>query len=1459
MQQISRIYLGNCGYETAWYDGVTLDLRDLDLHAPTDTVLNLENGGGKTSLLSLIFSCFETSQDRFLKHIQSRNNYFSQYFANDGTLGLIMVEWLMPPKKSGEGSYRLITGQAVAVRTTTEPAEIERMFFSFEEDDNLGLEQVPGPKLCEAPITSMAEFSRWIHDQQRANPGNAYITRKQSDWHRHLEASLIDIEMLRMQVDFSAQEGGFDSGFLNFKSETEFLRKFFGLTLDAQRASSVRDAVATACDKLRRKPQFERQLLQLQGFSGTLSTFSAAAEVLQQENVQRISLTWKGLRLADALDELAMKLEQDATSEATFSQTQLGIASTEEESAESFAKEHAVLTNLSLLRKTQRAIAALTQLREDLEKAEKDVFHIQAAQLQRAIRAAQAEVKELRALSEEKTKELAPYLAKVQRDGSLLRRALHDAAEALREQVKVIEQQTATRGEQAKALSAEVGQLNAELIGYSNEKTQLETQQATLAAARLRLVTDGALTSDSEATAEALERWNGLDEQLSGEKAALLEQQTQFEADADDWRQKSEAAAARAGRLATEISILNTFVAEGSAERERLAQSTALTAAAETDVVTDLESLALIDQLDKRIASFGLQITSADIRMAELDADNQSIENTGVAGFNPDVALVVRKLQAHGVRSAQPFNQYLAKAIPDAERARALVQRNPARFLGVCVASAELDACRELKWGTDLPVKPVMVSPAALDADRQGDTVVVPPATDAAYNIVAAQALKQKLEASHAHEKATRVQLEALRNQALTARTELLAYRNKYGGSALPSAQERLTLLGNEKAADELFASAAKDKEKECGDAAKAAAARAAEHEKTLTGLRVHIRALQHFASDHEAQQDERLRRLKDLELVLEQVGDAIGSKQRELNELQTLDIKAAGSMATLAAQASSLDSERSGLKHHDPAIPAQELLKAHPTSLDVLREAYAAAESLYRANAESRLGALQTQLEFKENEVLVKQNAFTKQFPGVSGTDLAPFREVDLDTLLPATAHLVTTLQGKVEPAVAAKVQAETLHKQWGKTNKIRFPAATAEQVALDDEALTEAVSAAEASHLFAKSKAIAAEQAGTGAAARAQEKASESKRTSERRGFLFATLQLAQQPDLALVELKLAAAGQDVTKLQSSFVLELDAATQVKSLIDAFNSKAAAYTNAEKAARNRFDALKTAAQAPEFVQVEPDLAAQMRSNEFEAAVDDIQRLTGELADRIAVVESNLADMAKDFEAAAEELHSLTQVATSTLMSATRKTVPAGAPYVGGKAVLKMRSHLTSISAEDRRRVLHHYLDRLIDSGIIPAKGTDLAAEALLALNGKALGLQVLKMVIEESQQYVAMDKITNSGGEGVVMAMFLYLVISQLRSDMQAREQKAGGGPLILDNPFAKATTPALWKAQRMLANAMGVQLIFATAVQDYNTLGEFGKFVRLRRAGQNTKTRRWHLETADFQLNEPMAEAV
>ena len=102
MQRMSRFYLGHCGYRTAWFDGEILPLTDPVTDVPTDTILHLENGGGKTTLMSLIFSCFETEQNKFLKHLQEANNRFSQYFDQTGIPGFIAVEWVLPPRTAKE-------------------------------------------------------------------------------------------------------------------------------------------------------------------------------------------------------------------------------------------------------------------------------------------------------------------------------------------------------------------------------------------------------------------------------------------------------------------------------------------------------------------------------------------------------------------------------------------------------------------------------------------------------------------------------------------------------------------------------------------------------------------------------------------------------------------------------------------------------------------------------------------------------------------------------------------------------------------------------------------------------------------------------------------------------------------------------------------------------------------------------------------------------------------------------------------------------------------------------------------------------------------------------------------------------------------------------------------------------------------------------------------------------------
>ncbi|MGI4890089.1 MAG: hypothetical protein ACRYGJ_13590 [Janthinobacterium lividum] len=371
--------------------------------------------------------------------------------------------------------------------------------------------------------------------------------------------------------------------------------------------------------------------------------------------------------------------------------------------------------------------------------------------------------------------------------------------------------------------------------------------------------------------------------------------------------------------------------------------------------------------------------------------------------------------------------------------------------------------------------------------------------------------------------------------------------------------------------------------------------------------------------------------------------------------------------------------------------------------------------------------------------------------------------------------------------------------------------------------------------------------------------EKAANDARSAD---MLLNLMKLEDPPQVELLALeaaKLSGLGPVDLDQLPPVVLAEEPGEDVKRIMGVYSTKQKSCDTALGHARTAFEGLNRASAAPELQKVEPELTSAMLSNDFYAACSDAGRLLESLTDRIQTTQDNVDKMQADFDACVEELLVLSRVAISLLHSAVDKRVPAAAPYVAGKHVLKMRANFNGINADTRRQALMHYLDGLIQNQVVPAKGSDLVAEALLRMcGGRSLGIQVLRMVVDENQQYTPVDKISNSGGEGVVMAMFLYVVIAQLRAETQAKLHKLAGGPLILDNPFAKATSPTMWKAQRLLAQAMGVQLVFATAIQDYNTLGEFSSFVRLRRAGRNSKSGRWHLECVRYRLNEePVAD--
>lgn len=85
----------------------------------------------------------------------------------------------------------------------------------------------------------------------------------------------------------------------------------------------------------------------------------------------------------------------------------------------------------------------------------------------------------------------------------------------------------------------------------------------------------------------------------------------------------------------------------------------------------------------------------------------------------------------------------------------------------------------------------------------------------------------------------------------------------------------------------------------------------------------------------------------------------------------------------------------------------------------------------------------------------------------------------------------------------------------------------------------------------------------------------------------------------------------------------------------------------------------------------------------------------------------------------------------------------------------------------------------------------------------------------------------VETSGGEGVTVA----LILASLLAARRARDAGHKRTTLFLDNPFAKVTKPAFLRLARDVANSLGVQLIALTGIKDAGALTVFPALIELR----------------------------
>lgn len=1429
MQKITRIYVGNYGINASWYDGIIIDLTDPETALPTDALINLENGGGKTTLLSFFFSCFETPQDKFLKHLQNPNHRFSQYFSSDGRPGFIVIEWEMPARVAGGNPYRVVVGQVVSVSSRSEKPE--RIFFSFEVSADYALELVPGPKLRVPAADTIAEVLKWLLESQRKNH-DFFYTRGQTDWQKHLQDErLLDVEMLKLQVFFSAQEGGIDTSFLTFKSESEFVHKFFDLTVDATRADAVREAVVNTCDKLAKKPHTQLRLQELQALKGILSSLQNEARQYAAAKESKNAAYQGGEGLAVSLKGRAGKLQQQLVDDAELAETQGRIAAGERERLKALHARFDAITFAQHTRTLQRTTSEKAAADEAYRAANNKRILLDAATARKSLAAAEAQRAELERVAALAAEELQPWRESVERHGANLRHALVESMTRTAVSLQQTEASHAAVVENYARLEQTLAETAVRDSNLRSQWTKLDTLEAHFVSERAHLIAEEVLHED-ETSASALERWEAqvLQHAESAKRADGCF--TQQGVKRETHRREAARHRSEIGGLEGQYALHQNFIGEGQIEAERLSQLPVTRLVAEADSA-DPESPALLVALDRLAQSSANEVALSSVRLAQLRASNASIDETGVAGQSPDVNAVVARLKENGVKSAKPFNTYIAQTTTSAAVARDLVGSNPSRFLGVCVASSELEKVKTLTLGPLYLSAPVMVSVASLEPEvLDAGCIVVPPADCSAFNFEAAQLLLQALQEKLAQEENRLGFFKTQHAEALVAKADVQRFIERFGNGKL-----RLKLLESEQLLAEIeianqqasFEDAQANEAQELAEQYRLQASQSA----VASGqCQQKVHALKRFIGMHETGRPERLMTLAEIEEERAQIEATVSTISEKLIGLKREQKNLEGAAVAFKQESGRLSSQYEGMKYFSEPVGGQKFNEDEEVSVEVLDALYTSAARMYEAEETSRVGALKFQLDEARAKVVEKSALLSQRFAHVPTAASDPYMDDSYD-------NWVARINAEIEAAELAKSQAGERHAVAANDmNNFRrarksLPAIPDDINIANDEELVEA--SAEA--LLQQEKALAA---AVNAEAFLQ-KLAESSRQAEVE---------ANSVALALEMLRSAFTMPDVLAA-SPVPLEVDFGAQVSGTVQRFRERERSEVVARNRASASFEQLKALARGEGLSRVEPDISAQLQRNDFETTCGDIDRILEGVMERIETTDSMLNGMESDFKACVGELSNLANSAITLLMSATTKRVPTGAPWVGGMAMLKMQAKFNEVQQEARKQTLRNYLDSLIDTQVVPAKGATMVAQAVLQIYGRSLGIKLLKMSPDSDLQYVGVDKIQNSGGEAVVMAMFLYLLINQLRSETQAKLKKSGGGPLILDNPFAKATNPAMWKAQRELAAAMDVQLIFATALPDYNAVADFPRFVHLRKAGKNNKSNRWHLEVVDFTL--------
>jgi hypothetical protein len=1424
MPRIARIHFASLGHHDARVPALTLDMRDRN-GQPADTVIWAENGTGKSSLLNLIFSTYRPNQRQFLgKQAEGKARELTDY-VRERDLAFVITEWDISDDQAqasllADGSQSLlVVGQLLSWRGLDKSNELRRLFFTLRPNHVVQLQSLPVLGLG-TPVASFEAFRDWLDEQNRAFPRlEIRYTTNQSEWQEHLANHRLDPELFTYQLRMNEGEGGINNLFNTLKSDRDFIRLFLQLGFDPISANQVRDNLQQFLPKLRNRAGMELQLEFNESLLQQLNLFVSQLAIWRDAQARSMNTEQASAALLASLRTAAEKLDTEAKSLADVMAQMKGEETRLTSQRAAVTRKQNYFRNLKCRLEEEEARAEFQASQERCAIAERNKKVVEMAVALAEISKLRVQSDQLRRAIEREREQARPGLEALQQLGGRLKCKL--------------DQQIAVNTASILAIDNECGGLRKEMDAFRDQELRLAAEYSEK---KVQLYVVEEFFSKRETERDRLRQ----QEWVESKETADVALQTWIEVKVSalqgyaDAHERREAALREKDKLAEEDSILAQQIAQTESETTHLAQLVHAAEVEEKRIATHQQMRAATEsvraelnlpqtaeRLTQRSESLFRRILRVNVEAAEDQRSRAYFDKYSLFPPHRDVEVTVEKLNSAGVGSATTSANWLAYNVADPKKAAEMLIHDPSRFSGVMFDnSLEGEKTRTILPELSTEQIPVTVSafPAGSDVERQShqDTNVnnnkavaatVLPRHAGTFNFEVARAEAHRLEAQ---QQAQAQELETLKTDLAACRTlldDLQAWTENYGGAKIRILRERARASGQ--ALEDLrgqrinFAQRKEKVESAIKDSDAILVKTSQIKDRAGVGISQLQRFLDEFEIPYESNSARRLdltRRLQSIEV--EQLSNIEARKKSELRE-PVLQNELVG----LKVRQRELENEVLTIRYA--------LLSAGDVEepLDELRSSYEYEVKQFEGTFLT--SQAQGELRAAEQRIIEGEKRIARDFKGVNKNDaLLISNEPDRENRIQYASEAVTAAhqeQGKAKQKLEAA--RGRLVELGGISEQDR--AIQVEIIPRTSQGAAEELAKLENQHAELQ--------------ARLEQNRTESEQIGARRGEAEKQASsfnhhVQRLSDLSLPEtttlMELPNEGVRITALVNETISGLQRFRKER---DIEHGKL----------QDRYSAIQDLTRDERYAKAADlparGLFAHMPCGELMTCA--VQKGPA-LEEEIKTIRADLELMAQHRETLVTSLLNVSKQAIRLLRRAERwSTMPADMAGWESEPFLRIRLFEPPGEHECRSR-LKWLVDSILEDGKIPA-GIELVFQGIMALVGETgIDATILKPETQRRKvRYPVREMGSWSEGERTTVAILLYCTLVKIRS--QSRGKDAGQNQvsaLLLDNPLGPCSKPEFLKMHRHIAGQLGVQLIYATGINDPPALSVFPNWIRL-----------------------------